>query len=597
MKDKMIDKWKILNQLKKGGQATIYDVEEGEGLPIRALKLIKTQNLKKRERFIQEIKKHVELSDKKVANIIPILDHNLDAFIDGEKCGYFVMPKAVTTLGDQISLTVHRIEFCIEIFKGILNGISEAHSIGIIHRDIKPFNVLFLDNSLKEPMVSDFGICFVKETQEHQRITEMNETVGAKFFMAPEQERGGIVDVDERADIYALGKLLHYMLTKRNLYRENLDEAFLIKEIDSDIRYKKILEYILSRTITLDKNERFNSVIELLDEINNIHNVPLIQNKSVEIELPIKISETNIKELNLIDTYKLFLNDITGNNLKTLKLIIGEFKKEFNEEWLSIRTEIDQNPKIAEDTAKKLVETNKKMVILSFAIIRFDSIELFDDLKELITNILISNKDLTGYVSVNAVPQALAGFLYMSATVAALNFKSWDFLKKLLNTKFEWYYQSGRSIYTYGFNTSYFFHSEAFGREANKIHDLFHLQLSNSEYLSILNIKQEDLLNIYLQTQFLMCIRGSQERQKGNDASMWAYFGKFHGLRVVNMLYKIKNEEDFAIGITMAFDENPTEWLNQLKERIKIIKKEFFGRGSGYWWHSIENDEINELFS
>jgi serine/threonine protein kinase len=101
-----------------------------------------------------------------------------------------------------------------------VTGIRSAHQHGAIHRDIKPANVLFLDESLREPMVSDFGICFLKETIESERLTEHGETVGAKFFMAPEQERGGITDVAEASDIYALGKLLHFMITSRYLYRE-----------------------------------------------------------------------------------------------------------------------------------------------------------------------------------------------------------------------------------------------------------------------------------------------------------------------------------------------------------------------------------------
>jgi serine/threonine protein kinase len=88
--------------------------------------------------------------------------------------------------------------------------------------------------------------------------------------MAPEQEKGGVVEVTTSADIYALGKLFHWMLTGRTLAREHLDDAFTPNEFAKDRRYRTILEQILARTIVFNPVDRIQSCEELLDELNAI---------------------------------------------------------------------------------------------------------------------------------------------------------------------------------------------------------------------------------------------------------------------------------------------------------------------------------------
>ncbi len=227
---------------------------------------------KKRARFIQEVKIHALLSNKNASNVIPILDHNLEQISNSENevRGYIAMPMAICSLHDRYKLYNLRTEFCLETFLGIVNGIRAAHKLGAIHRDIKPANVLFLDESLKEPMVSDFGICFLKEAIDSQRVTEHGETVGARFFMAPEQERGGITDVSESSDIYALGKLLHFMITSRFLYREELSKAFQDNELTQDERLGTIRDDLLARMIVEDASKRIQSADEVLEIVRTM---------------------------------------------------------------------------------------------------------------------------------------------------------------------------------------------------------------------------------------------------------------------------------------------------------------------------------------
>lgn len=261
---KTVGPWKLGERLGKGGQGSVFEATREEGT-VAAVKVITLSRPKRRARFIQEVRIHAALSEKRAANVLPLLDHNLEEVSGSENAvrGHIAMPKAICSLDDRYRLFNLRTEFCLETFLGVVNGIRNAHVEGAIHRDIKPANVLFLDDSLREPMVSDFGICFLKETPDADRLTEPGETVGAKFFMAPEQERGGVTDVTESADIYALGKLLHFMITSRHLYREKLSEAFDEGELRHDERLTVVRDKLLARTIVEEPDKRVPSADEL----------------------------------------------------------------------------------------------------------------------------------------------------------------------------------------------------------------------------------------------------------------------------------------------------------------------------------------------
>jgi len=109
-------------------------------------------------------------------------------------------------------------------------------------------------------------------------LSDAEETVGARFFMAPEQEQGRTTEVTFAADVYGLGKLLHYMITSRHLYRERLSEAFMGEELEGDPRLSLVHEELLARTIVEDPAERIQSAQELFtsaSELLDLFRTPL----------------------------------------------------------------------------------------------------------------------------------------------------------------------------------------------------------------------------------------------------------------------------------------------------------------------------------
>jgi serine/threonine protein kinase len=145
----------------------------------------------------------------------------------------------------------------ITIFSEICRAVAFAHSVGVIHRDIKPANVMF-DANLR-PVLIDFDIADV------QFLTEQHLTVGGlgtPMFAAPEQlECAG--EVDERADIYSLGRMLHYMLVERvPTYAEQ--EDLLVENLS---RFPPSLSYTVRKATQRQPDDRFKDVNLLRREV------------------------------------------------------------------------------------------------------------------------------------------------------------------------------------------------------------------------------------------------------------------------------------------------------------------------------------------
>ena len=107
----------------------------------------------------------------------------------------------------------------------ISHALEYAHEHNVIHRDVKPANILMTETG--EPMLSDFGIAKILELEEGQTLTETGVGIGTPEYMAPEQGSG---KVDERADIYSLGVIFFELVTGRKPYTADTPKAVLIKQ-------------------------------------------------------------------------------------------------------------------------------------------------------------------------------------------------------------------------------------------------------------------------------------------------------------------------------------------------------------------------------
>ena len=211
--DARIGPYRLLQRLGEGGMGTVWVAEQTE--PVRrrvALKVIKPGM------DSQEVLRRFEAERQALA----LMDHTniarvLDAGATESSLPYFVMELVkglpITRYCDEMRLSVRD---RLALFLPVCHAIQHAHQKGIIHRDIKPPNVMIsMQDTEPVPKVIDFGVAKAL----HQRLTErtmytaVGAVIGTLEYMSPEQAELSALDIDTRTDVYALGVLLYELLT------------------------------------------------------------------------------------------------------------------------------------------------------------------------------------------------------------------------------------------------------------------------------------------------------------------------------------------------------------------------------------------------
>lgn len=247
----------------------------------------------------KQLKSDADASDfirfRREAEILSKLDH--DHIIDIvfadllAPLPYFVMPRAKQNLEIAVKFDVSRQINIAKVFNEICEAVIYAHSHGVLHRDLKPQNILITnEGSVK---ISDFGLA--RGFHFHQPgLTNKNETGGTLPYAAPEQFDHSLKDVDERADVYSLGKILYYLYTKRDPYLIESSQRNLPEKVYN----------IIKRSIDSDREMRFPNVKDLLEEFNKSINEIPIARKSTKNPRPKKYVEVQLEAQEIARTYK-----------------------------------------------------------------------------------------------------------------------------------------------------------------------------------------------------------------------------------------------------------------------------------------------------
>ena len=203
----------------EGGMATVYLADDVRHERKVALKVLKPElaAVLGAERFLAEIKTTANLQHP---HILPLHDSGeADGFL------FYVMPYVEgDTLRDRLDRDKQLpIDEAVQIATGVANALQAAHEAGIVHRDIKPGNILL---SRGEPLVSDFGIAIAVGSAGGDRLTETGLSVGTPYYMSPEQATGD-QGVGAQSDIYSLAAVLCEMLTGDPPYLGSTAQAVL----------------------------------------------------------------------------------------------------------------------------------------------------------------------------------------------------------------------------------------------------------------------------------------------------------------------------------------------------------------------------------
>jgi len=212
-------RYAIERELGEGGMATVYLAEDLKHGRKVALKVLKPElaAVVGAERFLAEIKTTANLQHP----------HILQLFDSGEIDGYlfYVMPYVEgETLRNRIDREKQLpVDEAVALASKVAGALQHAHEHGVIHRDIKPGNILLQGG---EPVVADFGIALAVGAAGSNRLTETGLSLGTPYYMSPEQVTGDQT-VGASTDTYALGSVLYEMLTGDPPYMGSTAQAVL----------------------------------------------------------------------------------------------------------------------------------------------------------------------------------------------------------------------------------------------------------------------------------------------------------------------------------------------------------------------------------
>ncbi|HXQ33162.1 MAG TPA: protein kinase, partial [Anaerolineales bacterium] len=256
-----VGRYKIKSELGRGGMATVYrayDPSFDREVAVKVLPREMVHNLVFRARFKRELKLIASLEHPA---IVPVYDVGEEE--DGRQ--YFVMRYMG---GDSLSDWIRRGALSLQdtaiIIERLASALDYAHSKGIVHRDIKPDNVLF--DETNHPYLTDFGIA--KLTESAVSATG-GGTMGTPAYVSPEQAQGA--KVDGRADIYGMGVMIYEMLTGNKPYDADSPMSVAVRHITEpvpDILQDRPdlsidVDMVIRTAMAKDKEDRFPTAVEL----------------------------------------------------------------------------------------------------------------------------------------------------------------------------------------------------------------------------------------------------------------------------------------------------------------------------------------------
>ncbi|MCM3904555.1 MAG: protein kinase [Pyrinomonadaceae bacterium] len=274
-----LGRYEIRSQLGAGGMGEVYLVQDTQLERTIALKILPTEVANDRQRmhrFVQEAKAAAALNHPNIAHIYEIGESNGTSFIameyiDGETLRQH-MAQTQPDLGETLDISIQ-----------IASALAAAHEAGIVHRDIKPDNIMLRRDGLVK--VLDFGLVKLTEPQSATDTeaptkalvhTDAGTVMGTANYMSPEQARGQ--KLDARTDIWSLGVMLYELTTGRSPFSGSTatdiiasivkTEPIPVKRFSPELPSK--LEEIVAKALEKDREERYQTVKDLLVDLRRL---------------------------------------------------------------------------------------------------------------------------------------------------------------------------------------------------------------------------------------------------------------------------------------------------------------------------------------
>jgi len=267
-KDNRIGRYKILDELGRGAMGVVYRAEDpslDRTVALKTISLADAEGRKEYEkRFLLEAKAAGKLTHP---NIVTIFDYG-----EEDELAYMAMELLE---GQDLRTRIKQGDIppmeAVEIALQVADGLGFAHEFGVVHRDIKPGNIMLLERGAVKIM--DFGIARMRFS-EHKTSTGM--VLGTPRYMSPEQIGGQ--PVDQRSDIFSLGTVLYEMLTQTSLFAgqdvnqiaHNVANAEPAPPSRVHPELPQMLDFIVARALKKDVSVRYQDAYELAADLRDV---------------------------------------------------------------------------------------------------------------------------------------------------------------------------------------------------------------------------------------------------------------------------------------------------------------------------------------
>lgn len=320
------NRYKILDHLGTGGMATVwlgYDTILDRKVAIKTFK-IDANDTDAVKRFNREAKAVTSLSHP---NIVSIYD------VENEGDFYYLILEYVEgmTLKDyMVKNPKMPIETVVHIAKQIANGLSHAHQNGIIHRDIKPQNILMKEDLTCK--ITDFGIA---RAYGDTTLTQTNQMLGTVYYLSPEQARGNVATA--QSDIYSLGILIFEMITGQIPFKGESAVAIALKHLQEELpdidKYREgvpqSVKNIVIKATMKNPNERYISSKELADDLETVLSPErLYENRYTGFKIPEENTVNAYEQTQYVDR-----REVENNNYNNTQSYNNNYDDEYYDDY------------------------------------------------------------------------------------------------------------------------------------------------------------------------------------------------------------------------------------------------------------------------
>jgi serine/threonine protein kinase/Tfp pilus assembly protein PilF len=287
------ERYEFIEELGVGGMGRVYKVFDKKISEDVALKILKpeiSEDEKTIERFGNELKFTRKIVHKNVCRMYDLNDEKGTQYITMEYVPGEDLKSTVIRVGQ---LSVGK---AVSLAKQVCEGLTEAHHLGVVHRDLKPQNIMI--DKRGDVRIMDFGIARSLKTKG---ITAAGMMIGTPEYMSPEQAE--MKETDQRSDIYSLGVILYEMVTGRLPFEGDSPLSVAMKhknENPSDPRELNAhvsieLSHVILRCMEKDKQKRYQRAEELYSELDNIEKGLPTKDRVVPKRKPITSKEITVQ--------------------------------------------------------------------------------------------------------------------------------------------------------------------------------------------------------------------------------------------------------------------------------------------------------------